>query len=1005
MAVVFIIDISTPPVAAVSMAQLDDGTLYLATQAAASLNTFTGDFVTLVTNNPKNIKIALRVQVNPFSTASAIGLMGSVSLSTLSRLNAGNPNTSPLETHIPCKIYVGQSYEIAHTVTIRWVTDYSAHYHNTAVAYGFLLEPYFFRDTKRILSLDMMYEVHLPETESGGAAAIGGGGGGRGERNKKAKCRFVVTGWMELRCEELYGTALANKKKKTKGGSKGVKTSPVGTADSGGGGEGNGDEENDIEAGEDGSGTIEAEAAMVDDPTNIFSIRVGAGTHFIIQHNSIEVTEAKQKYAVGTDVVIGMDALYESLYKRMELVRDERFRKEHAGLEPPKTFILYGSPGSGKKFLVKTLAKHLGFNPPRVFDGLKLMVSGAFGDTERSEVSTTMASKGMTVFYIDKLEYATQYIVGGQEEAVKRDAFYRWVHKLLEKCANTKNCIVIGGAYSRSQIASSFRGIGCFMVEEDIPKLSDANKVELLSRSLGSWMSDKRVLKEIAPRLGGFTGGDCVAFAEYLTAKLLNGVSVSSVRGGGTIPDLTLDLIKSTLKIFRPPSINYMDISEIPDDENFGNRGYIGIIAREIKETLMMGIAGAELCAALKIKPTKGILLYGPPGCGKTALVREVARMGSFRVISVKGPELLSSYLGASEEAIRRVFAKARQSAPCIIFFDEFDAIAKARGGGGGGDKQEANAGAAVVQQLLTEMDGFSVGKESVVVFAATNDPNALDSAIKRPGRLDVLCPVYPPDPAVIYSVAVKELDALFSKITRQKVVHRMKENLLKLANGQGYKYDEIDHYSIDEETGELKHTPDKSVTCLSLAKVASIADVVNLCQNVMRALVKRRVTEANKADGGFDKSAGTINLSDEEALFVIQTLDSEIRQWKKSIPYDSMVNFFTVLITRGEKVKPEYATAILAQLAGIETEVSATTSASSGETGVASDAGRKSMVRSSSTGGVGGGGEGGVGTRSLLKKCSADGCKNVAVIGCKMPGCRQCVGFCSALCSETHVH
>ena len=177
------------------------------------------------------------------------------------------------------------------------------------------------------------------------------------------------------------------------------------------------------------------------------------------------------------------------------------------------------------------------------------------------------------------------------------------------------------------------------------------------------------------------------------------------------------------------PRVKWEDIGGLED------------VKRKLKEAIELPLKHPEVYKAMGIRPPKGILLYGPPGCGKTLLAKAVATESQANFISVKGPEILSKWVGESEKAIRVVFRKARQTAPCVIFFDEIDAIAPKRGSYAG----ESGVLERIVNQLLTELDGISVLKQ-VVVIAATNRPDIIDPALLRPGRFDRILFVPPPD-------------------------------------------------------------------------------------------------------------------------------------------------------------------------------------------------------------------------------------------------------------------
>merc|ERR1719506_582240 len=193
------------------------------------------------------------------------------------------------------------------------------------------------------------------------------------------------------------------------------------------------------------------------------------------------------------------------------------------------------------------------------------------------------------------------------------------------------------------------------------------------------------------------------------------------------------------LGIVHPSSLRENQV-EIPNVK-WEDVGGLEDVKRELHETVQYPVEHAAKFRALGLPPSRGVLFYGPPGCGKTLLAQAVARECGANFVSIKGPELLTMWFGESEANVRALFEKARASAPCILFFDEIDAIAKQRGSGQGGASE---AGDRVINQILTEIDGVGARKD-VFVIGATNRPEVLDAAITRPGRLDTL--VYIPLP------------------------------------------------------------------------------------------------------------------------------------------------------------------------------------------------------------------------------------------------------------------
>ena len=241
-------------------------------------------------------------------------------------------------------------------------------------------------------------------------------------------------------------------------------------------------------------------------------------------------------------------------------------------------------------------------------------------------------------------------------------------------------------------------------------------------------------LNEIAGRTHGFVGADLMLLCRESAFEILTGkYSVNELINGKPVHDTDLQINKESfdnaLKKVKPSALREFAV-EVPTDLGWKDVGGLSTIKDTIIQEIIRVLQNPESFEKVGITPVKGILLYGPPGTGKTLIARVIANEAEANFISIKGPEVLSKWFGESEQRIRSIFAKARESSPCIIFFDEIDAISAARG------KSVSNLGDRVVNQLLTEMDGFEAGKH-ICVIAATNRAELIDPALLRPGRFD----------------------------------------------------------------------------------------------------------------------------------------------------------------------------------------------------------------------------------------------------------------------------
>merc|ERR1712093_581510 len=283
----------------------------------------------------------------------------------------------------------------------------------------------------------------------------------------------------------------------------------------------------------------------------------------------------------------------------------------------------------------------------------------------------------------------------------------------------------------------------------------------------------------IAKETNGFVGADMAALCTEAAMQCIREKMDLIDIDEDTIDAEVLDSMAVNQEHFKfalgasNPSSLRETVVEVPNI-TWADIGGLEKVKQELKETIQYPVEHPEKFEKFGMSPSKGILFYGPPGCGKTLLAKAVANECQANFISIKGPELLTMWFGESEANVREVFDKARGSAPCVLFFDELDSIAKARGGGGG---DAGGAGDRVINQILTEMDGIG-SKKQVYIVGATNRPDILDPAITRPGRLDQL--IYIPLPDEPSRVAI--VNAVLRKSPVDPGVDR--QYIAKMTNG-----------------------------------------------------------------------------------------------------------------------------------------------------------------------------------------------------------------------------
>ncbi len=415
------------------------------------------------------------------------------------------------------------------------------------------------------------------------------------------------------------------------------------------------------------------------------------------------------------------------------------------GIEPPKGVLLHGSPGTGKTLIAKAVANETNANFFSIA-GPEVM-SKYYGESEQRlrEIFEEANRNTPSIIFIDELDS-----IAPKRGEVTGEVERRVVAQLLAMMDGLKErgqVVVIGATNRIDAIDPALRRPGRFDREIEIGVPDRVDRMEILQIHVRNMPIDDTVsLDDLADRTNGFVGADISALCKEAAMKVLRR-HLPDISFDDDIPEEVLDEMSVTgsdfenaLKEIEPSAMREV-LVEI-SDVSWKDVGGIGTLRQEIVESVEWPLKRPAKFEEMGIRPPRGVLLYGPPGTGKTLIARAVARETKANFISVKGPQLLSKWVGESEKAVREVFKKARQVSPAIIFFDELDAIAPMRGIEEGHRTSER-----VVNQLLAELDGLETLKD-VVVIAATNRPDIIDPALLRSGRFDRLLFVGPPDRA-----------------------------------------------------------------------------------------------------------------------------------------------------------------------------------------------------------------------------------------------------------------
>ncbi|XP_024540302.1 cell division cycle protein 48 homolog isoform X1 [Selaginella moellendorffii] len=416
------------------------------------------------------------------------------------------------------------------------------------------------------------------------------------------------------------------------------------------------------------------------------------------------------------------------------------------GVKPPRGILLFGPPGTGKTMIARAVANETGafftvINGPEIMSKLngesESNLRKAFAEAERNAPS---------IIFIDEVDS-----IAPKREQAHGEVERRIVSQLLTLMDGLKtrsNVVVMAATNRPNSIDPALRRFGRFDREIDIGVPDGVGRLEILRvHTKNMKLSNDVDLESVSQNLHGFVGADL--------ASLCSEAAMNCIRKKMDIIDLEAETIDAEILNLMAvdkddfqlasgvsnPSALRETLVEVPD-VSWEDIGGLESVKRELEETIQYPIEFPHMFEKFGMSPSKGVLFYGPPGCGKTLLAKAVATMIHCNFISIKGPELLSKYLGESEGNVREVFDKARASAPCVLFFDELDSIAIQRGisaydAGGAVDR--------VLNQLLIEMDGLTA-KKTVFIIGATNRPDILDSALLRPGRLDQLIYIPLPD-------------------------------------------------------------------------------------------------------------------------------------------------------------------------------------------------------------------------------------------------------------------
>ncbi|MDP9488575.1 MAG: CDC48 family AAA ATPase [Thermoproteota archaeon] len=460
---------------------------------------------------------------------------------------------------------------------------------------------------------------------------------------------------------------------------------------------------------------------------------------------AIQVAKGDGTSSISYEDIGGIKNEVSRLREMIELPLRHPELFKRLGVEAPKGVLLHGPPGTGKTLLAKAVAHETNANFYTI--GGPEIMSKFYGESEERlrEIFKKAEENAPAIIFIDEIDS-----IAPKREEVSGEVERRVVAQLLslmDGMSSRGKVVVIGATNRINAIDPALRRPGRFDREMEIGVPDREGRLEILQIHTRGMPLEKDVdLGVIANMSHGFVGADLQAVAKEAGIRALRRVLPEIDLTTENIPSeilkkiiVTMDDFLSVIKEIEPSALREVFV-EVPD-VNWDDIGGLKDVKQELQEAVEWPLKYHALFVHSDATPPKGILLYGPPGTGKTLMAKAAAHESEANFISIKGPELLSKWVGESEKGVREVFRKARQAAPCIVFFDEIDAIAPTRGSHG----SDSHVTERVISQLLTEMDGLEV-LSNVIIIAATNRPDIIDAALLRPGRFDRLLYVPPPE-------------------------------------------------------------------------------------------------------------------------------------------------------------------------------------------------------------------------------------------------------------------
>jgi len=495
---------------------------------------------------------------------------------------------------------------------------------------------------------------------------------------------------------------------------------------------------------------------------NADAVLLGSKTKVIISQKPAKGMTGEMKMVAYEDIG-GLDEEIKKIREMVELPIRHPELFEKVGVDPPKGVLLHGPPGTGKTLLARAVASETNSNFFSL-SGPEIM-SKYYGQSEENLRDTFHQAQenGPSIIFIDELDS-----IAPKRDEVKGELEARVVAQLLalmDGLESRGKVVVIGATNRPNALDQALRRPGRFDREIEIGIPNQTARLEIMKIHTRGMPLEKSVnLKKLASLSHGYAGADLMALAKESAMKAIRRVLPDIIHKEDDITVEELNRIEVIKKDFEDallemsPSTLREVLIDIPD-VSWKDVGGLEAAKKELGETIEWPLKYPNLYDHMGLDQSTGIMLFGPPGCGKTLIAKAVAKEANANFISIKGPEVMSKWVGESEKGVREIFRKARLAAPAIIFFDEIDALTPTRGG-----SCDSNVTERVISQILTEMDGLEKLK-GVIVIGATNRLDMIDKALLRPGRFDKIIFIASPTP--------KECEEVFKVHTRKMPMSR----------------------------------------------------------------------------------------------------------------------------------------------------------------------------------------------------------------------------------------